>query len=228
MSTTRPQPRRERIRSSRPASSRRAAVGGDHDLPAAIDQRVEGVEELLLGAVLAADELDVVDHQHVDRAEHLLEAHGVLEAQRLDELVHELLGREVDHLARRVLAADLPGDRVHQVGLAEPDAAVEEQRVERRRGELGDALGGGERELVGLADDEVLEGAARVERGADVAVERPRPSASGRSAAAGAAGARRRRLAGAGGAGVGAASTFSATPRTAGLTRRQSTRMRSA
>ena len=134
MSTTRPQPSRERIRSSSPASSRRAAVGGDHDLPAAIDQRIEGVEELLLGGLLAADELDVVDHQHVGRAEQLLEAHGVLEAQRLDELVHELLGGQVDHLARRVLAADLPGDGVHQVGLAEPDAAVQEQRVERRRG----------------------------------------------------------------------------------------------
>ena len=51
----------------------RAAIGRDDDLPAAIDQRVERVKELFLGAVLAADELDVVDHQQVDRAEQLLE-----------------------------------------------------------------------------------------------------------------------------------------------------------
>ena len=52
-------------------------VGGDHDLPVLVDQRVEGVEELLLGRILAADELHVVDHQHVDRAELLLEGHDV-------------------------------------------------------------------------------------------------------------------------------------------------------
>jgi hypothetical protein len=32
----------------------------------AIEQRIEGVEELLLGAVLAGEELDVVDQQRVD------------------------------------------------------------------------------------------------------------------------------------------------------------------
>ena len=102
----------------------RATVRRDHDLPATVDQGVEGVKELLLGGLLAADELDVVDHQDVGRAEQLLEAHGVLEAQRLDELIHELLGGQVDHAAHGVLPADLPGDGVHQVGLAEADAAM--------------------------------------------------------------------------------------------------------
>ena len=53
-------------------------VGGEHDLPVLLDQRVEGVEELVLGRFLAADELDVVDHQDVDGAELLLEVDGVL------------------------------------------------------------------------------------------------------------------------------------------------------
>src|SRR3546814_14016023 len=74
----------------------------DDDLPVLIDQRVEGMEELLLGVVLAGDELHVVDHQHVDRAELLLEGDRIAIAQRADELVHELLGRKVDHLALRV------------------------------------------------------------------------------------------------------------------------------
>ena len=55
---------------------------------------------------------------------------------------------------------------MHQVGLAEPDAAIKEQRVERaepdgRDGGLGDAPGGGMGELVRLADDEMIEGEAR-------------------------------------------------------------------
>ena len=136
MSATRPQPRRERMRSSMPFEVGRRLVGGDHDLPVLVDQRVEGVEELLLGRILAADELHVVDHQHVDRAELLLEGHGVLVAQRADELVHELFGRQVDDPAARLALADVPGDGVHQVGLAEPDAAIEEQRVERHASAL--------------------------------------------------------------------------------------------
>ena len=44
----------------------REAVGGEHDLAAAVVERVERVEELLLGARLALEELDVVDEQDVD------------------------------------------------------------------------------------------------------------------------------------------------------------------
>ena len=52
------------------------AVGGEHDLAAAVVERVEGVEELLLGLGLALEELDVVDEQHVDVAEARLEGLG--------------------------------------------------------------------------------------------------------------------------------------------------------
>src|SRR3546814_9483415 len=56
-----------------PLQIRRGLVGGDDDLPVLVDQRVEGVEELLLRALAPADELHVVDHQDVNRAELLLE-----------------------------------------------------------------------------------------------------------------------------------------------------------
>ena len=127
------------------------------------------MEEFLLRRILAADELHVVDHQQIDRAELLLEVHCRAEPQRPNELVHEFLGRQVDHLAARGVHADMPGDGMHQMGLAEADAAIEEERVERhgmnRAGAgLGDPPGGRMRQLVGLADDEVLEGETRVER----------------------------------------------------------------
>ena len=54
--------------------SRGQAVGGEHELAAALVERVEGVEELLLGARLALEELDVVDEQDVGVAVALLEA----------------------------------------------------------------------------------------------------------------------------------------------------------
>ena len=84
------------------------AVGRDDDLLVLVDERVEGVEEFLLRRVLAGDELNVVDHQHVDRPEKLLEAHHVLVAQGLHEAVHELLGRQVDDLEVRRRCAEAP------------------------------------------------------------------------------------------------------------------------
>ena len=151
---------------------RGALVGRDHDLAVLIDQGVEGVEELLLGRVAAADELEVVDHQHVDRAELLLEGHGVFRAQGTHELVHELLCGEIDDAPLRGARRDLPRDTVHQVSLAEPDRPVEEQRIERHRAGLGHAPGGGVGELVRFADHEVVEGEALVERRAHVRVGR--------------------------------------------------------
>ena len=44
----------------------RRGVAADDDLLGRVEERVEGVEELGLRALLAADELDVVDQQHVD------------------------------------------------------------------------------------------------------------------------------------------------------------------
>ncbi len=58
---------------------------------------------------------------------------------------------------------------MHQMGLAETDPAIEEQRVERhgmdRAGTgLGHSAGGGMRQLVRLADDKVLERETWVKR----------------------------------------------------------------
>src|SRR5437764_119246 len=44
------------------------AVGRDDDLLVDLVKRIEGMEELFLGPVLAGEELNVVDQQHVDRA----------------------------------------------------------------------------------------------------------------------------------------------------------------
>ena len=58
----------------------REAVGGEHELAAEVVQRVEGVEELLLGLGLRREELDVVDEQDVGVAVAALEAVHVLAA----------------------------------------------------------------------------------------------------------------------------------------------------
>ncbi len=53
---------------------------------------------------------------------------------------------------------------MHQVRLAEADAAVEEQRIEGHDAAFGDTARSRVREFIGLADDEAFEGEARIER----------------------------------------------------------------
>src|SRR5204862_3153350 len=107
----------------------RRPVARDHDLPARLVQGVEGVEELLLDPLLVLEELDVVDEEDVVGAVALLEALDALVAQRVDEVVHESLARDVaDAQVRRVLA-DVLRDGLEEVRLAEPRAAVDEERV---------------------------------------------------------------------------------------------------
>ena len=125
-------------------------------------ERVEGVEELFLGRLLARDELHVVHQEHVELPVAALELVHPLEAQCVDEVVQETLGRQVQDARIRVEALDFLGDRVHEVGLAEPDAAVEKERVVRARRRFGHRARGGMGELVGRPDDEALEGEARI------------------------------------------------------------------
>ena len=138
-------------------------VGRDHDLLVRVVQRVEGVEELLHRLFLALQELDVVDEEHVDLAVAALERAGLALADRVDEVVGELLGVHVPHADARVEVLRVVADRVQQVRLAQPRVAVDEQRVVGLGRRLGDGDGRGVREPVGRADDERLEQVLRVQ-----------------------------------------------------------------
>ena len=72
-SLIRPHSKRVRSRSSSELQLPRRLVGADDDLLVRVVQRVERVEELLLRALGALQELDVVDEQQVDRAVAALE-----------------------------------------------------------------------------------------------------------------------------------------------------------
>ena len=145
----------------------------DHDLAAAIQQRVDDVLELLLG-LLALHELEIVDQQNVDGAELVLEGDGVLAAHGLHELIAEALGRQVEHLRLGRAPLHLPGDGMQQMRLAEPDMGMEVERVERPllvehgRSHLGRHRVG---DAVGLALHEALEGVLGIERRALEAVD---------------------------------------------------------
>src|SRR3990172_9113774 len=139
----------------------RLAVAGEDDLAAVSVEVVEGVEELLLGAVLAGEELDVVDEEDLRRAVAAAELVLAALGDGGDEVFGELLAGDVEGATLR--DGEAVGYRLEEVGLAETWPAVDEQRVVTGAGLVGGGDGGGRRQAVGLADDEALKGELGVE-----------------------------------------------------------------
>ena len=120
-------------------------------------QRVEGVEKLLLRALLAGQELDVVDQKNVRLAVALAELLHRCRLDGGDRLVREFFTIHVDNVEIRVVLLDLNFDGVQQVRLAQTRRPVDEQRVVRAGGVRGHGLRSGKRKLVRRSLDEVLE-----------------------------------------------------------------------
>ena len=98
-----------------------------------------------------------VDEEQVHRAIALAELRGLVVANGADQFVGELLGGQVLDADLGMAVRQAMPDGVEQVGLAEADAAVDEERIVGRGGVLGHGQAGGLGELVGRADDERLE-----------------------------------------------------------------------
>ena len=131
------------------------------------------MEKLLLRALLAGEKLHVVDQQHVRTAVAAAEFLEIAAAHGIDELVGEFLAGQIDHARARLAAEDFLADGLHQVGLAEAGAAVDEERVITDAGFLGHRLAGGVGELAVSTDHEAREGVGRVEsRALDAALQR--------------------------------------------------------
>ena len=141
------------------------AVTRDHDLLVRQLQRVERMEERLLGLFGPLQELDVVDQQQIDVAVAPLEGLHVIHPDGVDEVVGELFTRDIAHPHGRFQPATVGTDRVQQVGLAEARRPVQHEGVVGLAGQLGDRQRRGVREAVAVADDELIEAVARVERG---------------------------------------------------------------
>ena len=127
------------------------------------EQRLEGVEELLLRALLAGEELDVVDQQQVERVVLRLQLVEGLALVVLHHVGDELLGVQVEDARVGPVGEERVADGVDQVRLAEADAAVDEERVVHEAGRAGDVQRGGARHLVGAAGNQRVEGQRRIE-----------------------------------------------------------------
>ena len=125
---------------------------------------------------LAGEELDVVDQEHVGVAVGLLEAVERSCPERPDEVVGERLDGRV---ANDRAAAERRGRSCRSRGAGAscrgPGGACRNEWVVGLAGKLGDRQRRGVSEAVAVADDELVEAVARVERSPAAEVEAPRP-----------------------------------------------------
>jgi len=112
----------------------RRFVAGDDHLLATLIERVEGVEKLLLRALLAGDELNVVDHQNVCFPVSRAKVVSSLLPNRGDEIVRELFRRHIRNLQHRRELERAVTDGMQQMRLAKTHTAVDEERVELSAG----------------------------------------------------------------------------------------------
>jgi len=133
------------------------SIAGQYDLTTGLVQGVEGVEELFLGGLLALQELHVVDEKEVGLAESTTELVRGAVLNRGDELVGELLGADEGDAGVGLPLEELVRDGLHEVGLADPGIAIDEQRVVDARRRLGNRVRRSGGELVGLSDHEIAE-----------------------------------------------------------------------
>ena len=110
------------------------------------------MEKLLLSGRFARNELDIVDHQHVNRAHLLAEFLIGLLGDGVNQLIGEIFGGDIEQLRARIVGNDVMTDGVHQVRLAQTDAAVKEQRVICIGRQFGNRKGSRMGEPVGRAD----------------------------------------------------------------------------
>ena len=94
-----------------------------------IVQLVESVKKLFLRALFVAQQLNIVDQQHVRCAIAMVKLLHALQPDAGDHLIHEALARCVDDPHRAELVHQLAADGVHQVGLSHTHAAVQKQRL---------------------------------------------------------------------------------------------------
>src|ERR1700722_1819632 len=107
----------------------RITVAGEDDLVLSLEQLVEGVEKLFLRALLAGEELNVVDEQCVERAVRGLELVDRVVLQGSHHVTDKAFRMHVGNTCFVIALLDEMRDRVHQMRLTEPYTAVEEQRV---------------------------------------------------------------------------------------------------
>src|SRR5258705_194659 len=128
-----------------------------------IKERVERMKKSPVRPLFSTKKLNVIKQKKVGLAITLPEFDEITVLDRVDELVDEQLARDVDPLHVFPFRPDELADGLHEMGLAQTDAAVNKEGIIRTRGRLRDSETGCMRDFVIPTDDERFECVSRIE-----------------------------------------------------------------
>ena len=141
----------------------RVGVAGHDDVSPLGQQRFEGVEKLLLRALLAGEELHIVNQQQVERMVFGLQLIKGLALVVLHHIGDELLGMQIEHAGVWLVLQQGIADRMDQMRLAQTHAAIDEQRVVHLPWRAGDMQGRSARHLIGAPGHQIVKGQRAVD-----------------------------------------------------------------
>ena len=121
------------------------------------------MEKLLLDSFLAGQELDIVNQEDVHGSIRGFEMLHAALGQGGDEIIHEFFRSGVNDFGFRVPFEHLRADGLHQMGLAQTHAAVDEQRVVHRTRFFADRDRSRVGQLIVGADNESVKGVFRIQ-----------------------------------------------------------------
>ena len=138
-------------------------------------QCIERMEELIQGGFLAAEELDIVNKQHINLSVSTVEFSNLTLAlvrvlQRVNEFVREFLRRDVSNLQPGILDQCIVADGVQQVGFAQTRSAIDTQRVEILPGTFGHGQCDRTGKTVGIAGHEGIKREVLIEMSLGIAI----------------------------------------------------------
>ncbi len=94
------------------------AISGEDDQTAALLQMLNGVEELLLQALFAVEEVDIVDDERIEHAKAIAERRHGSRSQCFRVVIREGFGGEIGDLADLRSAAQGSRDSLEQMGFS--------------------------------------------------------------------------------------------------------------
>ena len=129
-------------------------IAREYDLFVTIEKCIESVKKFLLRSLFSAEKLDIINQKQVGLAVALTEFHQGIVLNSVDKFVDEQLARQIHHLRRFLFHPDILADGLHQVRLAQTNAAINKERIVSTRGRLGHRQTRGVRDLIVRADHE--------------------------------------------------------------------------
>src|SRR5271157_6013735 len=140
-------------------------VRGEDHLLVRVVERVEGVEQFLLGAFLALEKLDVIDEQNIHEPVLVLELVPRLFLDGENELIGECFHRDIGDLQVGKLPVDGIADGLNEMRLPEADAPIDQAGIVAGAGVSRNGERGVRGERVRLPDDEPFKGVLLVQLG---------------------------------------------------------------